>query len=268
MSYQNVFFGDLKKKNFYSNGTELSSDIIDEEERFIYFPNKFTNHELLETQSLNLGVNIKVYNEDVIRVVFYLTEYDPLFYDSDIKRNIDNSVGHIQINIDKGDDKDMTITWIGIEERFRGKGLAKYLITLALLYTSIYAQDVKTAKLDDDTDNYANGIKDKKEREEAQGKNLYCKMGFEYVDKTGHPEMMGVTSELVKENIRFFVKKRERSLSKSRSMSSSGSRRKKRRATRSRSMSRSKRAVTRSMSRSKRPVTRSMSRTRKKTKRR
>ena len=268
MSYQNVFFGDLKKKNFYSNGTELSSDIIDEEEIFIYFPNKFTNHELLETQSLNLGVNIKVYNEDVIRVVFYLTEYDPLFYDSDTKRNIDNSIGHIQINIDKGDDKDMTITWIGIEERFRGKGLAKYLITLALLYTSIYAQDVKTAKLDDDTDNYANGIADKKEREEEQGKNLYCRMGFEYVDKTGHPEMIGVTSELVKENIRFFVKKRERSLSKSRSMSSSGSRRKKRRATRSRSMSRSKRAVTRSMSRSKRPVTRSMSRTRKKTKRR
>ena len=268
MSYQNVFFGDLKKKNFYSNGTELSSDIIDEEERFIYFPNKFTNHELLETQSLNLGVNIKVYNEDVIRVVFYLTEYDPLFYDSDIKRNIDNSVGNIQFTIDRGDDKDVSITWVGIEERMRGKGFAKYLITLALLYTSIYAQDVKTAKLDDDTDNYANGIKDKKEREEAQGKNLYCKMGFEYVDKTGHPEMMGVTSELVKENIRFFVKKRERSLSKSRSMSSSGSRRKKRRATRSRSMSRSKRAVTRSMSRSKRPVTRSMSRTRKKTKRR
>ena len=269
MSYQNVFFGDLKKKNFYSNGTELSSDIIDEEERFIYFPNKFTNHELLETQSLNLGVNIRVYNEDVITMIFYLTEYDPLFYDSDIKRNIDNSIGHIQINIDRGDDKDMTITWIGIEERFRGKGLAKYLITLALLYTSIYAQDVKTAKLDDDTDNYANGIADKKEREEEQGKNLYCRMGFEYVDKTGHPEMIGVTSELVKENIRFFVKKRERSLSKSRSMSksrsSSGSRRNKRRDTRS--MSRSKRPATRSMSRSKRPVTRSMSRSRKKTKR-
>jgi hypothetical protein len=202
-------------------------------------------------------------------MIFYLTEYDPLFYDSDIKRNLDNSIGHIQINIDKGDDKDMTITWIGIEERFRGKGLAKYLITLALLYTSIYAPDVTSVILDDDTDNYANGIKDKKEREEAQGKNLYCKMGFEYVDKTGYPEMIGVTSELVKENIRFFVKKRERSLSKSRSMSksrsSSGSRRKKRRDTRS--MSRSKRPATRSISRSKRPVTRSMSRSRKKTKR-
>jgi hypothetical protein len=269
MSYQNVFFGDLKKKNFYSNGTDLSSDIIENVYEVIYFPNKFTNHELLEFSSLNLGVNIRVYNEDKTVMVFYLTEYDPLFYDSDIKRNIDNSIGHIQINIDKGDDKDMTITWIGIEERFRGKGLAKYLITLALLYTSIYAPDVTSVILDDDTDNYANGIKDKKEREEAQGKNLYCKMGFEYVDKTGHPEMIGVTSELVKENIRFFVKKRERSLSKSRSMSksrsSSGSRRKKRRDTRS--MSRSKRPVTRSMSRSKRPATRSMSRSRKKTKR-
>ena len=103
MSYQNVFFGDLKKKNFYSNGTDLSSDIIENVYEVIYFPNKFTNHELLEFSSLNLGVNIRVYNEDKTVMVFYLTEYDPLFYDSDIKRNIDNSIGHIQINIDKGD---------------------------------------------------------------------------------------------------------------------------------------------------------------------
>jgi len=260
MSYKHVFFGDLKKKIFNSKWDELSSDIIDEEEKFNYFPNKFTNHELLEFLSLNLGVNIRVYNEDITVMVFYLTEYDPLFYGSDIARNLDNSIGHIQINIDKGDDKDMTITWIGIEERFRGKGFAKYLITLALLYTSIYAPDVTSVILDDDTDNYANGIKDKKEREEAQGKNLYCKMGFEYVDKTGHPEMRGVTSELVKVNIKYFVKKRERTLSKSRSMSSSGSRRKKRRMTRS--ISKSKRPLTRSVSRSKRPLTRSMGRMR------
>jgi ribosomal protein S18 acetylase RimI-like enzyme len=275
MSYKHVFFGDLKKKIFNSKLDELSSDIIDEEERFNYFPNKFTNHELLGFSSLNLGVNIRVYNEDTTIMIFYLTEYDPLFYGSDILRNKDNSAGNIQMTIDKGDDKDMTITWIGIEERFRGKGLAKYLITLALLYTSIYAPDVKTIKLDDATDNYANGIEDEKKREEEQLKNLYCRMGFVYVDDNG-PEMIGVTSELVKENIKLFVKKRERSLSKSRSMSSSGSRRKKRRATRSmsrskrsvsRSMSRSKRSVSRSMSRSKRPVTRSMSRSRKKTKR-
>jgi len=264
MSYKHVFFGDLKKKIFNSKLDELSSDIIDEEERFNYFPNKFTNHELLGFSSLNLGVNIRVYNEDTTIMIFYLTEYDPLFYGSDILRNKDNSAGNIQMTIDKGDDKDMTITWIGIEERFRGKGLAKYLITLALLYTSIYAPDVKTIKLDDATDNYANGIEDEKKREEEQLKNLYCRMGFVYVDDNG-PEMIGVTSELVKENIKLFVKKRERSLSKSRSMSSSGSRRKKRRATRS--MSRSKRSVSRSMSRSKRPVTRSMSRSRKKTKR-
>ena len=262
MSYQNVFFGDLKKKIFNSKG----SDIIDEEERFIYFPNKFTNHafvNLLEFQSLNLGVNIRVYNEDVITLIFYLTEYDPLFYGSDIVRNKDNSAGNIQITIDKGDDKDMTITWIGIEEIFRGKGLAKYLTTLALLYTSIYVPDVKTVKLDDVTDNHANGIEDEKEREEKQENNLYCKMGFVYVDDSG-PEMIGVTSELVKKNIKSFVKKRERSLSKSRSRSksrsSSGSRRKKRRATGSMSSKRS-------MSRSKRSVTRSMSRRRKKTKR-
>ena len=273
MSYQNVFFGDLKKKNFYSKGNDLSSDIIENVYEMIYFPHEFTNHALLENQSLNLGVNIKVYNEDVIRVVFYLTEYDPLFYDSDIKRNIVNSVGNIQLTIDRGDDKDVSITWIGIEERMRGKGLAKYLITLALLYTSIYASYVTTAKLDDDTDNYANGIADKKEREEAQGKNLYCKMGFEYVDKNvdfAGPEMEGNVGEIYRKNITTFIKKRERSLSisksrKSKSRSSSGSRRKKRRATGS--MSRSKRPATRSMSRSKRPVTRSMSRSRKKTKR-
>ncbi len=170
MSYKHVFFGDLKKKIFNSKWDELSSDIIDEEEKFNYFPNKFTNHESLEFSSLNLGVNIRVYNEDTTVMVFYLTEYDPLFYGSDIGRNLDNSIGHIQINIDKGDDKDMTITWIGIEERFRSNGFAKYLITLALLYTSIYAPDVTSVKLDDDTDNYANGIKDKKEEKKPRGK--------------------------------------------------------------------------------------------------
>ena len=70
----------------------------------------------------------------------------------------------------------MTITWIGIEERFRGKGLAKYLITLALLYTSIYAPDVTSVILDDDTDNYANGIKDKKERKDFLNEYFYRKI--------------------------------------------------------------------------------------------
>ena len=67
MSYKHVFFGDLKKKIFNSKLDELSSDIIDEEERFNYFPNKFTNiisiiTSLMNTMTFMFSINKVIFN--------------------------------------------------------------------------------------------------------------------------------------------------------------------------------------------------------------
>ena len=111
-----------------------------------------------------------------------------------------NSVANIQTRINIYDKK-LTIKWLGVNEESRGKGLGKFLITLALLYTSKFNEGVETVLLDDDSDNYANGIENSKERERKQSKNIYCKMGFAYEDKTGGPEMRAIVKEILKKNL-------------------------------------------------------------------
>ena len=71
----------------------------------------------------------------------------------------------------------------------RGKKLGQFLITLSLLYTTIFDENITLARLDDDSDKYANGIEDPIERRKAQSK-IYCKMGFS-TKMTGGPEMEG-----------------------------------------------------------------------------
>ena len=105
----------------------------------------------------------------------------------------------------------------------RGKKLGQFLITLSLLYTKIFDENITLARLDDDSDNYANGIEDQIERRKAQSKNIYCKMGFVYEDETGGPEMEGDVHEMMEKNLKIFVKSRSRSLSRSRSRSGSSS---------------------------------------------
>ena len=116
-----------------------------------------------------------------------------------------------------------------MNEEARGQKLGQFLITLALLYTSKFNVEVVNALLDDDSDNYANGIENPGERKLAQSKNIYCKMGFAYEDETGGPEMTGNISEMVKKNIKIFVKERSRTKTLSSSSSSLQSRKKKRR---------------------------------------
>jgi len=99
---------------------------------------------------------------------------------------------------------------------------------MALLYTTTFDGTIKLATLDDDSDNYANGIEDDSDRRKAQIKNIYCKMGFVYEDDTGGPEMEGNVHELMEKNIKKFVKTRSRSSSiSSRSRSGSSSMRSK-----------------------------------------
>ena len=131
------------------------------------------------------------------------------------------SEANIQTHIDRIDG-DLTIKWLGVNERMRGKKIGQFLITLSLLYISAFDENITLARLDDDSDNYANGIEDDSDRRKAQRKNIYCKMGFAYEDDTGGPEMEGNVHELMEKNIKKFVKTRSRSSSRS-SRSRSGS---------------------------------------------
>ena len=222
MSYQNVFFGELKNPSFYSR----EGDELDGTEQVVYLPPGFTSHPLIEKKDFNIGFHINVYTPESIGVSFYLT-MDPKHYGLEIGKNMENSVANIQTHIDR-EDGDLTIKWIGVNEDMRGQKLAQYLITLAMLYTELFDNDVALTVLDDDSDNYANGIEDPDKRKEAQSKNLYCKMGFVYEDDTGGPEMKGDVSEILKKNIKTFVKGNSRSLSSKSRSSSSNSRRTKR----------------------------------------
>lgn len=209
MSYQNVFFGELKTPSFYSR----EGDELDGTEQVVYLPPDFTTNPLIGKKDFNIGFHINVYTPESIGVCFYLTK-DTKHYGLDIGKNMENSVANIQTHIDR-EDGDLTIKWIGVNEDMRGQKLAQYLITLAMLYTDQFDKGVTLTILDDDSDNYANGIGDLEKRKEAQSKNLYCKMGFIYEDDTGGPEMKGDVSEILEKNIKTFVKPRSRSSSSS-----------------------------------------------------
>ena len=154
MSYQNVFFGDLKNPSFYSR----EGDDLEGTEQSTYLPSSFTDNRLMTKQDMNIGFHIIVYKPESIGVKFYITQ-DPTHYGADINKNIQRSVANIQTHIDR-EDGDLTITWLGVDESMRGKKLGQFLITLSLLYTTIFDENITLARLDDDSDNYANGIED------------------------------------------------------------------------------------------------------------
>ena len=216
MSYKNVFYGSISDGNIYSKG-----DIL---EKSLFLPDIFLNQSFVETvknQGYDLRFHIQVYNSinninyhsKNIGVTFYLTN-KPIIYPEDIKMNLDNCDAQVQTHIDDNNDIDgedidndecddeneLIIKWVGTKDGGRGKGFAKKLILLACLYSKIISPRVIFTKLDDDSDNYANGIKDNYERELAQSKNIYCKLGYEYEDKSGGPEMVGNIDEILNNN--------------------------------------------------------------------
>ena len=218
MSYRNVFFGILGDEIAFNS---REGDELDGSEMTTYLPEIFYNNPLVKNEiyGLKLLYHVLVYSPTSVGITFYLTNSD-LYYGEDIKSNLDQSQCNIQIHLDT-EDNDMVIKWIGVNTAMRGKGLAQYLITLSLLYCSCFSKDIHICTLDDDSDNYANGIDGPDERRMAQSKNLYCKMGFTYEDETGGPEMEGEPGILLERNIGKFIKKRAASRSRSRSRSSS-----------------------------------------------
>ena len=198
MSYQNVFFGFLKPHLYFNS---RKGDVLDGTEKNTYLPESFVGNTLLTEKEFNIGFHIIVYNPNSVGVTFYLTK-EKTHHGEDIRINLDNSVAHIQTHIDRGEDKVLTIQWLGVNEKFRGGGLGEFLITLALLYTSIFDSSVEKVLLDDASDKYANGIYVKtRQGRSTQSKNIYCKMGFVYKDETGGPEMTAKVKEILKQNL-------------------------------------------------------------------
>lgn len=235
MSYRNVFFGILGEEVVFNSreGDELDGSEIEN-----YLPEIFYNHPLVknERDGLKLLYHVLVYSPTSVGITFYLTN-SSLYYEGDITSNLEQSQCNIQFHLDT-EDNDMFIKWVGVNTSMRGKGLAQYLITLSLLYCSCFSKDIELCKLDDDSDNYANGIDDPGKRRRAQSKNLYCKMGFTYEDETGGPEMEGNPGILLERNIGKFIKKRAASRSRSRTLSSSSSAKTKKRRPMTRSQTR------------------------------
>ena len=81
MSYQNVFFGDLKNPSFYSR----EGDDLEGTEQTTFLPTIFTDNPLMKKQPMNIGYHIIVYKPESVGVTFYLTE-DTSHYGEDIKK--------------------------------------------------------------------------------------------------------------------------------------------------------------------------------------
>ena len=207
MSYQNVLYGDLKDFTFNSKNR------LDDGEINNYINEEFINKSFLNyIRDLNIGYYFLIYNENSIGATFYIT--DQRVTDDNIKDNLDNSFAQIQTHIDK-DDGEFTIKWVSVSDDHRGKKYAQFLMYLSLVYTNTLHSGVNKAMLDDDSDNYANGIEDPIKRRRSQSKNIYCKFGFEYEDETGGPEMIGDVDKLIEKNNELFELKRKKSGSKS-----------------------------------------------------
>ena len=203
MSDQTIFYGDVYPFTFFSREGYTATV----EERDNYLPESFRSHDFV-TRTIpdyTIGYYLRVYNKELFTVAFYLIPKD-LPRSENIIENLEKSIAHIEIHIDM-EDKDLTIKFVSVKPEFQGKGYAKYLMILGMFYTQKYTPEINVAKLDDDSDNHANGIEDVEERKEAYSKNLYCKLGFEYEDSRG-PEMIGDISKIVMSNMDTFKKRR------------------------------------------------------------
>ena len=159
-----------------------------------YFSQSFLNNDLLKIlpDGYDICYNIDS-DDDILSVVFYL-------YDSEAPMNkIDSEyiIGSISSYIDKGEDLEINISSLSVNERLNGFNLRKAGFgTYLLLITISYAKslDIENIKLDDMSDGY---------RTEH---NIYKKIGLEYEDEDGGPEMIGYVDK-VYSNIKPFLNK-------------------------------------------------------------
>ena len=209
MSDQTIFYGDVYPFTFFSREGYTATV----EERDNYLPESFRSHDFV-TRTIpdyTIGYYLRLSDEESFTIAFYLSPKD-FPRSENIIENLEESIAYIEMYVDLGE-KDLTIKFINVKPEFQGKGYAKYLMILGMFYTQKYTPEINVAKLDDDSEkNYINDIEDVEERKKLCPTNLYCNLGFEYVESKS-PEMIGDISKIVignMDNIRDTFKKRRR----------------------------------------------------------
>lgn len=129
------------------------------------------------------------------------TDTSILFYISnnlieDFKELVTEKVlGYISIVIDY-EEKDLTITFVNVTDKFKGKGIGTFLMILSSSYVkSLKDSKINKVFLDDDSDN-AWDMKN----------NLYIKLGFKYINPEPESEMICDIETLFKK-WNLFIKK-------------------------------------------------------------
>ncbi len=160
-----------------------------------YFSESFLNNDLLKIlpDGYDVCYKIKIYDDEMLSVVFYL-------YDSGSPMNEidpDYIVGSISIYVDQGEDDEINISSLSVNEtlnefNLRKAGFGSYLMFIAICYAK--SLDIQNIKLDDMSDGY---------RSEH---NIYKRIGLEYEDENSGPEMVGLIDE-VYSNLDGFLKK-------------------------------------------------------------
>ena len=160
-----------------------------------YFSESFLNNDLLKIlpDGYDICYEIKILDDDILSLVFYLYDSEaPMTY-------IDYKyiVGSIFTYIDQGEDNEINIRSLGVNEKLNGFNLRKagfgtYLLLIAISYAK--SLDIENIKLDDMSDGY---------RSED---NIYKKIGLEYEDEYRGPEIIGYVDK-VYSNLNGFLEK-------------------------------------------------------------
>lgn len=124
--------------------------------------------------------------------VFYLSMSSNKSSHEELINNEADFVGYIQFYT-YDDTDEAIITSLNINERFRGKGYAYYLLYKTVEYLD--SVDVYSITLDDDSDAF------------RKSGNIYLKFGFRYLSDYG-PEMLGLVDELYdQKHVDYLLKK-------------------------------------------------------------
>jgi hypothetical protein len=160
-----------------------------------YFSQSFLNNNLLKIlpDGYDVCYEITILDDNIMNVVFYLYDSEAPMTDIDSKY----IVGSISTYIDRGEDLEINISSLGVNETLNGFNLRKagfgtYLLLIAISYAK--SLDIENIKLDDMSDGY---------RTEH---NIYKRIGLEYEDEDGGPEMIGFVDE-VYSNLNGFLEK-------------------------------------------------------------
>ena len=168
----------------------LKNQIVNE-----YFSQSFLNNNLLKIlpDGYDVCYEITILDDDIMNVVFYLYDSEAPMTDIDYKYII----GSISTYIDQGEDNEINISSLGVNETLNGFNLRKagfgtYLLLIAISYAK--SLDIKNIKLDDMSDGFRTEY------------NIYKRIGLEYEDENSGPEMVGLIDE-VYSNLDGFLKK-------------------------------------------------------------